>query len=298
MDRISQIELFAAVVEEGTFTAAAEREDVSKSHVSTQISDLEERLGVRLLQRTTRSVDPTPEGEAYYERIRGVLDELEEADRALRQARTEPMGTLRVSAPVDLGTNYLGPIVGDYLATYDEVSIDIDLNDRKVDLVDEGYDLAVRVGRLEDSSLIVRRLADVEGCVCASPDYLEHHGTPEHPEELSEHDCVVYRYLPDEQTWTFTAPEEVEVDIDGPIEANNGSILADVAARGGGIAMAPSFIVADLLRAGRLERILTDWELPSGAIWALYPHRRHLSAKVRTFIDLLKERLESPPWHP
>lgn len=296
MSRISQIEFLAAVVEEGSFTGAADALGVSKSHVSNQIADLEDRLGVRLLHRTTRSVDPTPEGEAYYERVRRILDELDEADRALRQARTEPMGTLRLTAPVSLGTEYLGPIIGEFLQRHDDLSVDVDLLDRKVDLVEEGYDMAIRAGVLGDSSLIVRRIAEFDPFVCASPAYLEEHGTPEHPSDLEAHDCLVYSYLPGGRSWKFTAPEEVRVPIDGSVESNNGTLLSGVAARGRGVIMAPAFLIDDALREGRLRRILTDWELQSGAVWALYPHRRHLSAKVRTFIDFLGERLNPPPW--
>ena len=296
MTRISQIEAFAAVVEEGTFTAAAERLEVSKSHVSNQISQLEERLGVRLLHRTTRSVEPTDEGDAYYERVRQVLDELEEADRALRQARTEPMGTLRLTAPVSLGTAYLGSILGKFLERHEQLSARVDLSDRKVDLVEEGYDLAVRVGSLQDSSLIVRKIADVEGFLCASPEYLEENGRPEHPSELEEHNCLVYSYLPTTGRWEFRGPDEISVPIEGTVEANNGTILADVAAQGRGLIVAPAFLVADHLREGRLERVMGKWSMQSGAVWALYPHRRHLSAKVRSFIDFLGDQLDPPPW--
>jgi len=297
MSRISQIEFFAAVVEEESFTAAADVLDVSKSHVSNQIADLEEQLGVRLLHRTTRSVDPTPEGEAYYERIRTILDELDEADRALRRAQTEPMGTLRLTVPVSLGTKYLGPLLGEFLEEHDRLSAAVDLLDRKVDLVEEGYDLAIRVGALEDSSLIVRQLTDLTwGVVCASPEYLDRREVPDHPSDLEEHDCLVYSYLPTEGYWDFTGPEEYSVPISGSVEANNGTVLADVAASGTGIIMAPAFLVAEHLRNGRLRRILRDWSVATGGVWALYPHRRHLSAKVRTFIDFLQEKLDPPPW--
>lgn len=297
MSGISQIQFFAAVVEEESFTDAADALDVSKSHVSNQIADLEERLGVRLLHRTTRSVDPTPEGEAYYDRVRTILDELDEADRALRQTQTEPMGTLRLTVPVSLGTKYLGPLLGEFLNEHDRLSAEVDLLDRKADLVEEGYDLAIRVGALEDSSLIVRNITDLAwGLVCASPDYLENHGVPEHPEELEDRNCLVYSYLPTEGYWNFTGPEECSVPISGSVEANNGTLLADVAASGTGIVMAPAFLVAEHLRNGRLRRILPEWEVASGAVWALYPHRRHLSAKVRTFINFLQKHLDPPPW--
>ena len=296
MSKISQIEFLAAVVEEGSFTGAADALDVSKSHVSNQISRLEDRLGVRLLQRTTRSVDPTSEGQAYYEQVRQILDDLENAERALRQAQSEPMGRLRVTAPVSLGTKYLGDVAGQFLQQYENVSLDLDLLDRKVSLVDEGYDLAVRVGQLEDSRLIVRKIADVSGCVAASPAYLKKHGEPDHPDELTDHNCLVYSYLNTGPQWQFTAPEEIDVPIDGSLESNNGTVLVDAASQGEGIALAPAFLVADALREGKLRRIFPEWSLGVGGVWALYPHRRHLSAKVPAFIDVLKQTFSPPPW--
>lgn len=297
MTRISQIEAFAAVVQEGSFTAASERLDVSKSHVSNLVSELEERLGVRLLHRTTRSVEPTPEGEAYCERVTRILDDLEEADRSLRQARSEPIGELRVTAPVSLGANYLGELVGEFVGRHDKLTATVDLSDRKVDLVEEGFDVAIRAGVLEDSSLIVRKIVDFETYICAGPTYLENHEPPTHPEELAEHDCLMYRYLPTDQTWLFTDPEEVEVSIEGPIESNNGTLLADAAAGGAGVIMAPEFIVASYLEEGRLVELLEDWSHQSGAVWALYPHRRHLSAKVRKFTEFLQEKFDPRPWY-
>lgn len=296
MAGISEINFFAAVVEEGSFTAAADALDFSKSHVSNKIAELEERLGVRLLHRTTRSVEPTPEGEAYYERVRRILEELDEANEAVRQSAAEPIGTLRLTAPVNLGTEYLGPIIGEFVRRHEKLSVEVDLSDRKVDLIEEGYDLAVRVGALEDSSLIVRRLAAVDWHICASADYLEERGTPEHPSELHEHDCLLYRYLPTPGVWKFAEPESLEVPVEGSVKANNGTILTEVAASGRGIIMAPAFLVADAIRRGDLTCILTDWASRPGAVWALYPHRRHLSAKVRRFIDFLEEKFSPPPW--
>jgi DNA-binding transcriptional LysR family regulator len=297
MTRISQIEAFAAVVQEGSFTAASERLDVSKSHVSNLVSELEERLGVRLLHRTTRSVEPTPEGEAYCERVTRILDDLEEADRSLRQARSEPIGELRVTAPVSVGASYLGELVGEFVGRHEKLTATVDLSDRKVDMVDEGFDVAIRAGVLEDSSLIVRKIVDFDVFVCAAPRYLERRGRPEHPEELADHDCLVYSYLPTEKTWRFTGPEEIDAHIEGPIESNNGTVLADAATWGAGLIMAPEFITAPYLEEGSLVAVLEDWALESGALWALYPHRRHLSAKVRKFTDFLQEKFDPPPWY-
>lgn len=299
MDRLSAIEVFAAVVEEEGFTAAARQLDVSKSYVSKQISRLEDRLGVRLLNRTTRHVSTTGEGRAFYERCAQILDDLEEAERALTQAHSEPVGTLRMTAPMSFGNKYLAPAVGDFMCEHPDIKIDIHFSDRLVDIVEEGYDLAVRVGQLQDSSLIVRRVAPTTGYVVGSPAYLNKFGHPRSPEELAEHRCLLYTYLRTGATWKLHdgGGREVAVEVDGPMRANNGQALLEAARSGLGLVLTPDFIAAGALRSGVLERTLPDWHGDTGAVWALYPHRRHLSAKVRVFVDFLTERFsEDPPW--
>ena len=299
MDRLSAIEIFVAVVNHEGFTAAARELDVSKSYVSKQVSRLEDRLGVRLLNRTTRHVSPTGEGEAFFERCAQILDDLEEAERALTQAHSEPVGTLRLTAPMSFGQSYLAPAAADFMAKYPELRVDIHFSDRLVDIIEEGFDLAVRVGTLQDSSLIVRRIGPATGYAVASSSYLDERGEPQHPDDLSDHACLLYSYLQTGSTWVFHNEEggETRVDVDGPMRANNGEALLEACKRGLGIYTAPDFITADAIRSGQVQRVLTDWHLDAGGIWALYPHRRHLSTKVRLFVDFLSDRFsESPPW--
>ncbi|MFB6264361.1 MAG: LysR family transcriptional regulator [Bradymonadaceae bacterium] len=292
MHRFAQIEMLVAVVEEGSFTAAAERLNVSKSHVSRQVADLEERMGVRLLNRTTRQISTTPEGASFVERCAGILEEFERAERALTQRRRDPVGTLKIAAPMSFGIKYLSPVLADFLNEYDGIDAEVHFSDRKVDVVDEGFDVAVRAGRLEDSSLIVRKLRDVDGHVCASPDYLDEHGRPEHPRDLTDHDCLLYSYLSAGERWIFERDgREEAVPVSGSLTANNGEALTEAARRDVGLILCPEFIVADALERGDLVRLLDDWSIHSGGVWVLYPHRRHLAAKVRVFVDYLQDRL-------
>ena len=297
MDRLSAIEIFVAVVNQEGFTAAARQLDVSKSYVSKQVSRLEDRLGVRLLNRTTRHVSPTGEGEAFFERCAQILDDLEEAERALTQAHSEPVGTLRLTAPMSFGQAYLAPAAADFMSEYPDLRVDIHFTDRLVDIIEEGFDLAVRVGSLQDSSLIVRRIAAATGYAVAASSYLEAHGDPTHPEDLTDHACLLYSYLQTGATWVFQNDdgEEARVDIDGPMRANNGEALLEACKRGLGIYVAPDFITADAIRSDEVRRVLPDWHQDPGGIWALYPHRRHLSTKVRLFVDFLSDRFSDPP---
>lgn len=292
MHRFSQIQVLVAVVEEGSFTAAAERLNISKSHASRQVADLEERLGVRLLNRTTRHVSTTPEGETFVERCAHLMEELERAERALTQRRTDPVGTLRLAAPMTFGVDYLSPVLAEFLDTYEGLEVDAHFSDRKVDVVEEGFDVAVRVGALEDSSLIVRKIREVEGYITASPSYLEAHGRPDHPEELADHSCLLYSYLSAGERWVFErGGDEVTVPVSGPLRANNGEALIEAARRGIGVVLSPEFISNQAVEKGDLVRLFPEWTIQSGAVWALYPHRRHLAAKVRRFVEFVDERI-------
>jgi DNA-binding transcriptional LysR family regulator len=297
MDRLSAIEIFVAVVNQEGFTAAARELDVSKSYVSKQVSRLEDRLGVRLLNRTTRHVSPTGEGEAFFERCAQILDDLEEAERALTQAHSEPVGTLRLTAPMSFGQAYLAPAAADFMSEYPDLRVDIHFTDRLVDIIEEGFDLAVRVGSLQDSSLIVRRVGPATGYAVAASSYLEERGEPTHPEDLTDHACLLYSYLQTGTTWVFQDGEgtEARIDVDGPMRANNGEALLAACTRGLGIYTAPDFITAEAIRSGKVQRVLEDWHLDVGGVWALYPHRRHLSTKVRLFVDFLADRFSDPP---
>ena len=297
MANISELEIFVTVVDTRSFTAAAEELGVSKSHVSKQVSALEDRLGAQLLHRTTRSLSLTDAGHAFYERGALVLEQLEEAERAVMQLQTKPRGRLKVSVPMTFGVRYISPIVAEFLEQYPEIKVELDLSDRKVDLVDEGFDLAIRIGELQDSSLMVRKLAPATRYCCASPAYLEKHGTPEQPAELAEHECLEYAYgrL---NTWQFVNEqgEEQFVQVDGRLRANNGEVLVDSCVAGLGVALVPDFMLGDHLQAGRLVRILDQWMEWRAGVFALYPHNRHLSAKVRHFVDFLVDKFSPAPW--
>lgn len=293
MDRLSSLEIFVKVLDTGSFTEAARVMSVSKSHVSKQIRQLEDRLGVRLINRTTRRVSPTDAGRAFYERCAGIIEDLEDAEQAVSQLNRKPAGTLRVNGPVSFGTRYLGPAVGAFMAQHESLRVDLSLNDRVVNIVDEGFDLAIRIGRLADSSLIARRLAPVSLLLCASPAYLDRRGRPSTPADLKEHDCLLYRYLSTGNTWHIG---EEAVRVDGRLVSDNGDVLKHAAVAGVGVAFMPDFLVADAIHSGALEVVLPGQNSPL-AVWAVYPHSRHLSAKVRLFIDfLVGEYSPEPPW--
>jgi len=298
MDRLDAVRVFAKVAELESFTAAAGALGVSKAQVSKQVARLEDRLGARLLNRTTRRMSLTEVGRAYLDRARAALEQLEEAERAVQSLKREPHGTLRVAAPMSFGIRHLASAIPEFLKRYPDLGIDLDFNDRQVDLIDEGYDLAIRVARLADSSLVARRLAPCRRVVAAHPDYWDRHGRPSHPNELSDHECLIYAYLANPGEWSFQGPDgPIRVRIKGRIHANNGDALVAAAAAGLGVHLVPTFHCCDELAAGKLETVLDDY-LDEGAIsvHAVWPHNRHLSAKVRTFVDFLAERFGPMPY--
>ncbi|MDA5193158.1 LysR family transcriptional regulator [Govanella unica] len=292
MDKLTAMQVFAAVVDEGSFSAAAARLNMAKSAVSTLVKTLEAELGVTLLNRTTRKVSLTEAGQRYKDRAEQILSDVEDADREAAALTATPRGTLRVSAGVSFGTQELGKVVATFLATYPEVRIDLQLTDRFVDLLDEGFDLAVRIGELRDSSLIARKLTSARRLTCASPDYLEAHGTPQHPNDLRQHNCLGYSG----GGWSFQEQGRPLIPaLEGRLIGNNGDVLCAAAVAGSGIVFAPSFILGDDIRAGRLVPILTAYEAPPVGIYAIYPPSRHISAKLRAFIDSLSNHCGSPP---
>jgi DNA-binding transcriptional LysR family regulator len=292
MDRIAELEALVSVVKTAGFSSAADQLNISKSQVSKLVRSLEDRLGVRLLDRTTRQVAATEEGRALAERAEQILAELTEAQEAAAATRAAPRGTLRMSVPVSFGVKYVMPAVGQFMLQYPELAVEVSLTDRRADLLEEGLDLAVRVGALPDSSLVARKLCGTRHIVCASPDYLKLRGTPKRPDELAKHDCLLYAYQTDGHLWRFTRKgEEVSVRVEGPLVCNNGEAMLEVAAAGVGVVILPDFIVEEALASKRLVEILRDWSQPEGAIWALYPHNRYMSARVRLFVDFLSEFL-------
>lgn len=289
MDRLTALRIYAKVAETENFSKAARTLGLSKSAVSKHVSALEDHLGARLLYRTTRQVSLTAEGQAYLERTRRILEDLDEADRAVSSLKAEPKGTLRVNCALSFGVLHVAPALPDFLARHPDLVIDMEFTDRFIDPVEEGYDLAIRIGELDDSALVARRLATARIVLCAAPAYLERAGRPEAPQALAEHACLLYRGRKGPYDWVLGDGERVRVS--GPLILNNGEALKAAALAGLGIARLPSFVAAGDLEAGRLEEVLPGHRPPSIPIHAVYPPNRHLSAKVRLFIDYLAERL-------
>src|SRR5579872_5771775 len=288
--------VFAKVVESASFAAAARHFDMSPAMVSKHVRRLEERLGVRLLNRTTRRVSATEVGQSYYERCLRILSEVEDAERAAADLQAAPRGLLRVTTSVSFAAHQLAPAIADYLVAYPDVSIDLILKHNFVDLVEERIDLAVRLGQLSDSSLITKKLYAVEMVLCASPGYLAAKGTPQKPRDLVGHNCLIYTYAAG-RAWTFTGPDgKAEViHISGHVLANSGDALLAFALKDTGIVLAPDYLVAHELGAGRLIRLLPEYNTPATPVYAVYPHSSFLSAKTRTFIDFLTARFAHLP---
>ena len=298
MDRLTSMSVFAKVVGEGSFAQAARQMRLSPAAVTKHVQLLEEWLGARLLNRTTRRISLTETGAAVYERSLRLLEDVEEVRTSTAESTVRPSGVLRVSAPISFGALHLGPIVADYLALYPQVSIELVLDDRVVDIVDEGFDLAVRIAALKESNLVARRIAPSREVVCASPAYLVRRGRPVKPSDLAKHDCLDYALRSDRGSWRFEGPgSEASVKVDARMTATNGQILRDAARQGAGIILCPTFLVGEDIRSGRLEPLMPEFKPVARSIHAVYPSRRHLSAKVRSFIALLTDRFgENPPW--
>ncbi|MBI2235708.1 MAG: LysR family transcriptional regulator [Magnetospirillum sp.] len=300
LDTLAGMAVFARVVDSGGFSAAARALGLSKSAVSKQVSALEDRLGARLLNRTTRRMSLTDAGQAVIDRCRRVVAEAEAAEAAVGALQIEPRGVLKVNAPMTFGTMHLAAVIPEFMALHPGVVVDLTLNDRIVDLVDEGFDVAVRIARLADSSLVARKIAEDRRVLVASPDYLARRGEPQSLAELPRHDCLCYAYLASGDEWRFDGPDgEVAVKVSGRLIANNGEVLLAAARAGTGIAAMPTFICGPDLRDGRLLRVLPGYENRSPTVYAVWPHSRHLSLKVRAFVDFLVQRFGPVPyWEP
>ncbi|HEX5514574.1 MAG TPA: LysR family transcriptional regulator [Gammaproteobacteria bacterium] len=299
MDRFAAMEAFVAVVEAGSFVAASERLGVSTTSVSRLVSTLEAHLDARLLHRTTRRLNLTDAGRSFYQDATALLADLAEAEAAVSADNRAASGLLRVSAPVSFGILHLGGLLARFRQEQPNVSLDLSLNDRVVDLVEEGHDLAIRIsGQLRTSSLVARPLAPVRMVVCAAPAYLERYGVPQVPEDLAHHQCLLYSYAEQPDQWSFSGPHGLrQVSVNGFLTANNGDVLRVAALAGEGIVSQPSFIVGDDLLSGRLVPLLEDYAAPPLTVYAVYPSRRHLAAKVRAFVDFLAGAWgDPPPW--
>lgn len=298
MDRLSAMMTFVAVVEAGSFTRATDGVRLSKPAVSRQISELEHSLGVRLLQRTTRKLSLTTEGEGYYQRCKEIIAAVEEAESEIGQARGEARGRLRVGAPQSFGVLHLAPLWGEFLKLNPELTLDITLSDRVVDLIEEGYDMAIRIARMPSSTLITRALATTELVLCASPDYLARRGTPLEPADIRHHDAITYSYLASGTEWQLltASGEAVNVQTKTRIFANNGDTCRSIAIAGQGIVLQPDFMVYEDLRQGTLVRLLPDYKTPTLTIYAVYPTRKMLPPRVRNLLNFLVAALRSPSW--
>lgn len=297
MDRFQEMRAFAAVVEAGSFVAAAEAMGLSKAAVSRQVSELEARLGVRLLQRTTRKLSLTEEGEVFHSRTRELLAGVDEAESEITQRSGKAVGLLKVSAPVSFGVRYLAPLWAEFMQAHPQLSLEVWLSDRMVDLVEEGFDLAIRIAALHDSSLVSRRLSTTRMVTCASPAYLKKHGTPRHPSDLVRHVVLGYTLGARGDTWTFNGPDgPVSVTVRPRIRSNSGDTAREIAVRGMGITLEPKFLVSDELREGRLVEVLPRYQAPEAGIYAVYPSRKHLLPKVRLLIDMLAQKCLACDW--
>src|SRR5947207_10618300 len=295
MDRLAGIEVFAKVVESGSFAKAADRLGLSTSGASRQVAELEAHLQTRLLNRTTRRVSLTESGRQFYERAVQLMADLAEAEQEASSAAVVPRGTIRLTTSVNFGVRHVAPAIAEFLERYPDVRFDVSLSDRVVDLVEEGLDLAIRIGAPVADNLVARKLGETRMVPCASPGYLAKHAAPKTPEDLAHHNCFTYEYVSPRHVWRFRDRSGAEraVRVAGRLHSNNGDLLAEVAARGTGIVFEPAFIVGPEVRAGRLVPLLQDFVPPPVPIYALYPSRKHLSAKVRRFVEFLIERFSS-----
>lgn len=288
--------MFVAVMETGSFTAAAERCGTSSGQASKLVSRLESELGVRLLSRTTRAVSPTEAGQAYFDRIRPLLEEFDNLDASIRDVSHAPRGRLRLTAPLTFGTMELAPALNVFARRYPDIALDVSFSDRMVSIVDEGFDLAIRVGRPDDSSMIARKLCDVRIVVVGSPDYLEREGVPQTPDDLSRFSCILDTNFREPNRWPFRRNgDPINVHVSGRIRYSNAQACLEAAQAGLGLACVPAFIAGEALRQGRMVRILEAFETEPYAVHALYPHSRHLAGKVRLLVDFLIAHYRGTP---
>ncbi len=296
MDRFKQIETFVAVAQRGSLSAAAAAEGVAPAIIGRRIDALEARLGVKLLVRTTRKLSLTFEGSAFLEDCQRILDDFHNAESAVSLGSVQASGHVRITAPAGFGRRHVAPFVPGFLARHPDVSVSLELSDRLADIVNEGIDLAIRIGHLDDSSLIGVKLADNRRVVVASPDYLARRGHPRRPADLADHHCLTFgRYGNQARGWLFTIDGRTDaVRVPGTMECNDGAVLRDWALAGHGLAWRSMWEVADDLKAGRLVSVLDEFAAPDNAIYAVFAQRRHLALRVRLFIDGLKQAYAAP----
>ncbi len=299
MDVLEGMRAFTRVVEQQGFAAAARDMGVSRSMVNKQVIKLEDELGAQLLRRSTRQVTPTETGMAFYARCQQILADVDEAFGAVRALQDNPTGNLRINAPMSLGTLHLSGVLAEFMTRYPEVRVELVLNDRFVDPLEEGFDVTVRVGEaVYSTSLVTQEIVSTPRVLCCSPSYTARYGLPREPQDLKAHRALHYGYQASGNVWRLTDGDQiVSVPVDCAMWSNNGQVLRDAAIAGQGIALLPTFIIGDALQQGALETVLADYAPLPSSLLVLYPRHRHLSAKVQLFVALLKERLgEEPYW--
>lgn len=297
MDKFQEMQSFVAVVNAGSFVRAADMLDTSKAAVSRHVAELEQRIGARLLNRTTRKLSLTDDGQGFYERCVEILEAVSAAEADLSARSGEASGRVRVSAPVTFGIQYLAPLWGKFLARHPKVTLDISLSDRTVDLVEEGYDVAIRIAATPHPTLIGRKLASSRAVLCASPAYLKRHGEPRHPHELAAHDVISYSYWSSGDEWPFEGPQgQVNVTVRSRLYANSGDTCRAAALEHQGIILQPDFLVWEDLRAGRLKELMPQYRSAELGIYAVYASRKQLSLKLRYLIDFLAASFRQPAW--
>jgi DNA-binding transcriptional LysR family regulator len=298
MDRLQAIAIFIRVAERQSFSAAADDLNISRQLASDRVRELEERLGVRLLQRTTRRVSLTESGAAFIEKARAGIAALDEAEAEASSLSARPRGVLRVNAPMSFGFKHVGPAVGEFLLAHDGVRVELTLNDRIVNLIEENVDIAIRIGQMPDLTVIAKKLAVSRMVLCASPGYLKSHPVVKHPRDLAAHTCLSYMYLFDGLDWKFTGKgETVTVRVESRLASNNGEALVEAACVGAGIIMQPNFVAGPSIREGRLVEILPAWSAPELTVYAIYPPSPFVPAKTRAFVEhLVKRFTRSPYW--
>lgn len=292
MDKYQEMRVFTAVVDAASFVAAGDALGMSKAAVSRYVSELEQRLGVRLMHRTTRKLSLTPEGEVFLARCRDILSSIEASEAEISTRSVTASGLLKVSVPVSFGIRHLAPLWSEFLDRHPQVTLDVQLADRVIDLVDEGVDLAVRIARLPDSSLVSRRLASTRLVLCAAPSYLKRRGTPQHPSELTQHEVVGYSLMAMGDQWQFTGPEgPVSAKVRPRMWCNNGDTCIAAALQGAGIQLQPTFLIEQQLASGQLVEILPQFRSVELGIYAVYPSRKFVLPKVRALVDFLSTKL-------
>jgi DNA-binding transcriptional LysR family regulator len=297
MDRFLEMQTFTAVVDAGSFVRASETLDMSKAAVSRYVADLEARLGVRLLHRTTRKLSLTEEGGAFHARCKAILGELDEAESEITARAAQASGLVKINVPVTFGNLHLAPLWSDFMTQNPRVTLDVTLNDRVVDLVEEGYDMVVRIGTLPSSTLISRQLASTRMVLCASPAYLKKNGQPKHPSDLARHTVLAYSLLATGDQWGFDGPDGRQTGALNPVlRTNSGDTCRAAALKHHGIILQPTFMVGEDLRSGALVELMPQYRASEFGIYAVYPSRRYMSAKVRLLIEFLAKALGNATW--